>query len=297
MWWMPVVVGIISIVAILAIIVLVLLFINKLNKKASICSLIVLLLILGILLPILICYQSYGVTYLEEGVKTFLWFFIPVLVLTIILIPIRIFVKIPDFIYRKILHITAIGMTSVLVIIPTHWWISEIVLLICSLGIIFVLIIFETTKFYKELFIEKGNHEVLISITLFFLVIASLIAFFFGFRGDNNKYYVIIALAAWGLGDAFASIIGHLIGKHKVSGKFIEGVKSIEGTIAGFIFSFIISFILLIVLMHSIWWLAVLESLVIGIAVSLVELFTKKGLDNITCPIAAAIILFLFSLF
>lgn len=296
MWCMPVIIGIISIVAILAIIVLVLLFTNKLNKIASICSLIVLLLILSILLPILICYQSYDATYLEEGVKTFLWFFIPVLVLTIILIPIRIFVKIPDFIYRKILHITAIGMTLVLVIIPTRWWISEIVLLICSLGIIFVLIIFETTKFYKELFIEKGNHEVLISITLFFLVIASLIAFFFGFRGDDNKYYVIISLAAWGLGDAFASIIGHLIGKHKVSGKLVEGAKSIEGSIACFVFSFIISFILLMVLIHSVWWLALLESLVVGIVVSFTELFTKKGLDNITCPIVAAIILFLFSL-
>ena len=58
----------------------------------------------------------------------------------------------------------------------------------------------------------------------------------------------------------------------------------------------IFSLILLLTLIHMVWWLAILEALLIGICVSLAELFTKKGMDTITCPIVSAIILFLFSL-
>ena len=234
--------------------------------------------------------------YVYEAINAFLWFVIPIAILAIILIPIRIFVKIPDFIFRKILHTVAISTIAILIVVPTHWWVAEIVMGICGIGIIVILLIFEHIEFYKKLFIEKSKHEVLISFIVFFIVVLSLIAFFWGHRGDAHKYYVIIALLSWGLGDAAASIFGHLIGKHEISGKLVEGTKSIEGTIACFIFSFLISFILLLTLMHFVWWVALLESIVIGIVVSLSELFTRKGMDNVTCPISAAIILFLFSL-
>ena len=234
--------------------------------------------------------------YVLEAVRAFLWFVLPIAVLTIVLVLVRIFVKIPDFIFRKILHLIAISMISVLIIVPIHWWISEIVMGICGIGIIVILLIFEHIKFYQKLFIEKGKHEVLISFIVFFIVILCLIAFFWGFRGDSHKYYVIIALQAWGWGDAAASIIGHIWGKHKLTGKFIEGTKSVEGSIGCALFAFTISLILLLTLIHMVWWLAILEALLIGICVSLAELFTKKGMDTITCPIVSAIILFLFSL-
>ena len=234
--------------------------------------------------------------YFIEALKTFLWFVIPIVVLGIICILIRVFIKIPDFIFRKILHIITACMMMILVIVPTHWWISEIIIGISAIGLIILLLSFERASIYQKFFIEKSKHEVLISFLLFFLVFASLIAFFWGYRGYGHRFYVIIAILAWGLGDAAAAICGRLFGKHKVSGKMIEGTKSIEGSIMCFVFAFTISLVLLIVLIHIVWWLALIEALLIGIFVSFAELFTKKGMDTITCPLVAALILFLFSL-
>ena len=234
--------------------------------------------------------------YLFEAIKTFLWFVVPIIVIGTICLLIRIFIKIPDFIFRKVLHLITAGMITILIVIPIHWWIAEIVFGICIIGLVVLLLIFERTSIYQKFFVEKSKHEVLISFLIFALVVTSLIAFFWGFRRDGNKYLVIIAISSWALGDAAAAILGRLIGKHKVSGKMIEGIKSVEGSIACFIFAFIISFVLLMTLMHYVWWLSLLEALSIGIVITFAELFTKKGLDNLTCPIAASIVLFLFSL-
>ena len=234
--------------------------------------------------------------YLFEILVTFLWFVIPIIVLGIICILIRVFTKVPDFVFRKILHLIAACMIAILLIIPIHWWVAEIIVGISAIGLTVLLLIFEPTPIYKKFFVEKSKHEILISFLLFFLVVACLIALFWGYKGYNNRFYVIIAILAWGLGDAAAAICGRLFGKHKVSGKLIEGTKSIEGSVMCFVFSFTISLILLLTLMYLVWWLALIEALLIGLLVSFAELFTKKGLDNITCPFVAALILFLFSL-
>ena len=231
-----------------------------------------------------------------EAIKTFLWFTIPIIVLGIICIAIRFLTKIPDFVFRKILHLIAVSMITVLLIVPTHWWIAEIVMGIGAIGIVVLLLIFERTEIYKKFFVEKNKHEILILFLIFFLVVIYLIALFWGYRGEEHRYLVIIALLSWGLGDAAAAIFGRLFGKHIVSGKVIEGNKSIEGSVMCFVFALAISFLLLFLLMHYLWWLSLIEALLIALLVSFAELFTKKGLDNLTCPLVASVILLLFSL-
>ena len=133
------------------------------------------------------------------------------------------------------------------------------------------------------------------SFAIFFAVMAALVALFWWYKGDANKYLVIIAILAWGVGDAAAAIFGHMLGKHKVSGRFIEGVKSIEGSAFCFAFSFVITFGLLLVFFNAVViWALITEAFLVALAVTLFELFTKKGFDNLTCPLAAAFILFAF---
>ena len=246
----------------------------------------------SLLITTSLTFQDYAL----EALKAFLWFVIPIIVLGIICILVRVFIKIPDFIFRKILHLISACMIIFLVVVPIHWWIAEIVMGISIIGLVVLLLIFERTSVYQKFFIEKNKHEVLFSFLFFSLVVTSLIAFFWGFRGEGNRFCVIIAILSWALGDASAAICGRLFGKHKVSGKMIEGTKSIEGSIACFFFAFLVSFILLITLMHYAWWLSLIEALLIGTFVSFAELFTKKGLDNVTCPLASGLVLFLFSL-
>ena len=234
--------------------------------------------------------------YFYEALLTFCWFVVPIIVLGIICIALRFLCKIPDFIFRKVLHLISALMIVELIVVPIHWWIAEIIIGISLIGLTILLLIFEHTEVYKKFFVEKSKHEVLISFWLFFLVVASLIAFFWGYLGNTNRYYVIIAILSWAFGDAIAAILGRLIGKHKVSGKFIEGEKSIEGSVACFLLAFIVPFILLIALFNYPWWLSLFDALAVGLAVSFMELFTKKGLDNLTCPLTASVVLFLFSL-
>ena len=125
--------------------------------------------------------------YFYEILKTFLWFVIPIIVLGIICLVVRFFFKIPDFIFRKILHLIAAGMITFLVVIPIHWWVAEIVMGISILGIVVLLLIFENTEIYKKFFVGKSKHEVLISFLIFAAVVTSLIAFFWDLEETHKS--------------------------------------------------------------------------------------------------------------
>ena len=164
----------------------------------------------------------------------------------------------------------------------------EIVFLIL---VIFALHFFEHFSFYSALFVEKGKHEVITSFILLFGMITALLAVFWGGFGDRCSYITVAALMAWGPGDAAAAIVGHKYGKHHLSGKWIEGVKSVEGTIAMGIASFLCTFASLYFL-SGFSLIQILDlCLIIAPVSAFVELYTKHGLDTITVPIAASLIL------
>lgn len=164
----------------------------------------------------------------------------------------------------------------------------EIVFLIL---VIFALHFFERFAFYSALFVEKGKHEVITSFILLFGMITAMLAVFWGGFGDRGSYIAVAALMAWGPGDAAAAIVGHKYGKHHLSGKWIEGVKSVEGTIAMGIASFLCTFATLYFLSGFSLIQILALCLIIAPVSAFVELYTKHGLDTITVPIAASLIL------
>ncbi len=91
-------------------------------------------------------------------------------------------------------------------------------------------------------------------------------------------------------GDAFAAIIGKRFGAHTYSA--MGQTKSIEGSLAMFVFSFVA-----VALTFLIFYAPLTTSLIVGIVVALVttmvEAFSPWGLDNLTVPIASAIVLML----
>ena len=157
--------------------------------------------------------------------------------------------------------------------------------------VILALHFFEHFSFYSDLFVEKGKHEVITSFILLFGMITAMLAVFWGGLGDGYSYIAVAALMAWGPGDAAAAIVGRNFGKHHLSGKWIEGVKSVEGSVAMGITSFLFTFATLY-LMTGMTLIQILDlSLVIAPVAAYVELYTKHGLDTITVPIAASLIL------
>lgn len=96
---------------------------------------------------------------------------------------------------------------------------------------------------------------------------------------------------AWGPGDGAAAICGRPFGRHKLQGRFTEGVKSVEGSVAMAVTSFLCTLPVLLAMSGLPALQCVLLALVIAPAASLTELFTKHGLDTITVPIVSSLIL------
>lgn len=214
-----------------------------------------------------------------------------IIVFAAVLIALRFLIRIPDYVFRKLLHTVAFTSVLPLALGTEIWWIAVLVEMVFLVVVILALHFFERFSFYSALFVEKGKHEVITSFILLFGMITAMLAVFWGGFGDNYAFIAVAALMAWGPGDAAAAIIGHKYGKHHLSSKWIEGVKSVEGTIAMGVTSFICTFATLYFL-SGFSLVQILDiSLIIAPVAAFVELYTKHGLDTITVPISASLIL------
>jgi len=111
-------------------------------------------------------------------------------------------------------------------------------------------------------------------ISLFILVIVS-----FGIL--NQPYIGGLGILILGYGDGFAAVIGKKFGKHKL----LFG-KSVEGSLAMFVASFVVSMILLSIEGVSLW---IPIAFIIALISTAIELFTPKGLDNLSVPLLASL--------
>ena len=233
---------------------------------------------------------------LKEYLLILFWYIIPCLVLGLVVLFIRFVLKPKDYIYRKILHISAI-LTVFCFILPSHtWWIVALDILTILFLINITLFILERFELYKMLFVDKSHHEILRMINAYYLIMVILVLIFYGLRGEENKYLVITSILSWGLGDAMAAIIGIKFGKNKLNMNFVDEKKTIEGSLAMLITSFIACLVTLIIFMHYPIWKYVVAPILVAISLTYIEAISKKGVDNILCPLAASIILLVFSL-
>lgn len=188
--------------------------------------------------------------------------------------------KIPDEIFRKILHFILLSSLFVFVFAFKTWWISCIA---CASIVVLaypILFFFERFKTYSETVTERKKGELRSSLILVFLMFAIVISVCWGWVG--NKYLTMAVIYSWGYGDAFAALVGTKFGKHKIYGK-----KSWEGTIAMCVVSLISVLIVLLIINIVEWYFVLVVGVVVSAAVSTTELFTPNGLDTITCPLVS----------
>ena len=217
-------------------------------------------------------------------------YFAYIICFALVLLFIRFVIKVPDYIFRKLLHIVAFTSILPLVFWTEYWFIAVLVQLAFLAIVIVALHIGEGFAFYSKLFVEKAKHEVLTSFIMLFGLITLLMAVYWGCFGEEHKYIAVASIMAWGPGDAAAAIVGRNFGKHKLSGRHIEGVKSVEGTIAMGVTSFVCTLATLLLISPLPVLTCVILSLIIAPMAALVELYTKHGLDTVTVPIAASLI-------
>lgn len=198
-------------------------------------------------------------------------------------------VTMPKELFRKSLHLILLCSLFFWVYAFRTWWQSAIALVVFVAVVYPVLALGERIKGYSELLTERKHGEIKRSLVLVFGMFAAIICICWGWLGD--RLLVFACVFAWGFGDAAAALVGKRFGRHFLEGRLIEGRKSVEGTVAMFAVSFLSVLIILLIRGGLQWYGYALIPPIAGAVCAIVELYTRGGMDTVTCPFAAAAVI------
>ncbi len=201
---------------------------------------------------------------------------------------VRRFFNIPPELMRKLLHmIITLSVFPLLYLFQS--WVSAVLAMLFFSGAVYpVLTLAERDARYGALFSQRRAGEVKTSLLLVFGMFAVLTAVFWGGMKEGGKCVIVVAVMAWGFGDAAAALIGKAFGKRVIRHPRVEGKKTLEGTLAMFLVSLLAVFFTTLRLTALPWYLCAAVALMVAPVCAVVELFSRKGMDTVTVPLAAA---------
>ena len=197
----------------------------------------------------------------------------------------RYLIRIPDELFRKILHCILLGSLVVFVYGFEVWWHAAVCAVAFAVVVYPALAWFERIKGYSELTTERKKGELKASLLLVFGMFALVICVCWGWLGQRSL--VLASIYAWGFGDAAAALVGKRWGRHKIRCKLTDGRKSIEGSAAMFLVSLLSVGTILLVRggLSPVGW--VVTSVVTALVSAAAELCSRDGYDTVICPLAA----------
>ncbi|MGD1922018.1 MAG: diacylglycerol/polyprenol kinase family protein [Pleurocapsa sp.] len=107
---------------------------------------------------------------------------------------------------------------------------------------------------------------------------------------QNSPQYTVIGILIMAWGDGMAAIIGQRFGQHTY--QIGQITKSWEGSLAMAVASFMVTELVLLFL-EGITWQVLFVSLIIALISTILEAFSKFGIDNLTVPLSRGFICFL----
>ncbi|MBR3950026.1 MAG: phosphatidate cytidylyltransferase [Oscillospiraceae bacterium] len=219
---------------------------------------------------------------LLHGVSVFAVYLIPA---AVIMLTARKFLKIPDELFRKILHFILLGAYFPFLFAFQTWWISAGFAAGLIVIIYPILALAGKIPVFSSFVNERKKGEFKSSMVLALATVMFSISICWGLFGD--RLLTLACVYAWGVGDAFAALIGKQFGKHKVGLPLADPRKSWEGSAAMFVSSVLSVLTVLLVRGGLGFFPCLLISLLAAAVTTYVELITKGGLDTVTCPAAA----------
>ena len=219
---------------------------------------------------------------LLHGALVFVLYVIPA---AVVMLTARKFLKIPDELFRKILHFILLGAYFPFLFAFHTWWISAGFAASLIVVLYPILALAGKLPFFSSFVNERKKGEFKSSMVLALLTMVISISICWGIFGD--RLLTLACVYAWGVGDAFAALVGKRFGKHKVGLPLADPRKSWEGSAAMFVSSVLSVLTVLLVRGGLGVGPSLLISLLAAVATTYVELITKDGLDTITCPAAA----------
>ena len=201
--------------------------------------------------------------------------------------------QIPQYVFRKLLHIPAFCSAAVIAWRAGNWQVTSLTLILFAVIIYPILYCLQSWKGYSSLFVEKKFGEIKKSLLLLFLTDAALVAFCGGIFGEI--YVAVTAILMWGTGDGTAALVGKRIGKHHVKIRFADPKKTWEGSFGMLVVSLAVGFAS-VMLQTNLSLPACLVTAVVTVAVgTYVELISHNGNDTATVPIANMLVLLVLS--
>ncbi len=206
-----------------------------------------------------------------------------------IMITIRILCKIPDEFFRKILHLILLGAYIPLVFAFDTWWMAAIFALSLMVILFPILLFIEKNPKFSSFVNERKKGEFKSSMVLAVGMMALSVTVCWGIF--NDKHLVLASIYAWGVGDAFAALVGKNFGKHKIKWKLADNKKSIEGSLTMFICALVSVLSVLIVRGGIDFTFSLIIAVLAATVCTIAEMCAKNGLDTVICPAVAMIVI------
>lgn len=213
--------------------------------------------------------------------------FIVAIGLPVVLLKVRF--NLPFEITRKLYHLVITLSIFPLVTVFSTWTMALLAIFLFVLIVYPILMRVERASLYKRIAVERKGGEFKSSLLIVQLSMALLLFVFWGLLGDAFKYIAVVAVMAWGLGDAAASLVGKAIGRHRIHHPRITGAKTYEGTLAMFVTAGLAVFLTLLIYAGRPWLVCLSVALLVAPVCAIVELFTNRGMDTLTVPISTGL--------
>lgn len=198
-------------------------------------------------------------------------------------------VRIPDEIFRKTLHFILQFSYILFAFAFENWWHSVLLTVLLEVLIYPALVFAERLPMFSSFVTERRDGEFKQSMLFAFTMLAVCNAVCWGLLGD--RYLGLACMYAWGIGDAFAALIGKRFGRHRITWKYADKNKSAEGSSAMFLTSAIAVACVLLSSGRVTGPACIVISVAGAGVAALVELVSKNGRDTVYCPMAAMLVM------
>ncbi len=206
----------------------------------------------------------------------------------VILFPVRMYTHIPAYIFRKLLHMVAFTCVTLMIVFADTWQAASLTSLIIAGAAYPILAVLEDKPWFSRLFVEKSHGEICRSLWMLFGMFAALTAVSWGIFHSPERAAVSVLM--WGIGDAFAALVGIPFGKHKINIPPVNGKKSWEGSTAMLISSLACGLLFVSLTGTE---LSMLSLFTAALAGTLTELLTPSEYDTVTVPAVILAVLLL----
>lgn len=201
----------------------------------------------------------------------------------------KFFFNVPFEVVRKLYHMVITLTIFPLVMAFEHWYAAVLTVLLFALILYPLLVAIEKTTFYRRIAVERKDGEFKRSLLIVQLSMALMLFLFWGLLGAEWKYVAVVAVLAWGLGDAAAALVGKKFGRRRIRHARIQGAKTVEGTQAMYVTAGLAIFFTFLFYVGQPWHISLAAALLVAPVCALVELFSNRGMDTITVPISAGV--------